>query len=129
MWSYGRDGSSQHPLNFGVYVTARIEGKSISATRVPDYLLRDGKVPVYEQQKLRYKKVSVSHRDGQWVYVDKCLADGDLLITSVIEFPLEGMDITLTNTQEHHLQKQAFQKQAPAQINNELHDSMFVGEK
>lgn len=85
------------PLRFGSYVTADIIGMSVeSASVIPSYLINEGKVPLLDSElKLRFVKVDVIRHDGANAIIGNGLSQGDRLITSALDYPLDGMALAL----------------------------------
>ena len=63
---------------------------------IPRYLLSDNGVAVLdEDNKLRFVNVDVIRQDGRNVIVSNGLKEGDLMITSALNYPLNGMQLAL----------------------------------
>lgn len=94
------DSADQEPLRFGSYVNADIYGITIAqATEVPRYLIDTGRVAILDQEsKLRYINVDVVRNDGANVIVAGGLAQGDRMIISALDFPVDGMELVLEGT-------------------------------
>ncbi len=93
----------QTPLRFGAYVTAEILGKSLaSATLIPRYLVVDNKVAILDSDsKLHYTTVNVVRQEGANVVISAGLLEGDRLIVSALDYPVDGMKLALiTDNQE-----------------------------
>ncbi len=90
-------GNTLPVLRFGTYVTAKIKGVSLSgAALVPGHLLKGNRIATLDNdEKLRFKPVTLYRRQGANVIVTKGLADGDRIITSAIAIPLDGMRLEL----------------------------------
>lgn len=89
--------TARPPLRFGTYVSAKIEGISLpQATLIPRHLVVRSRVPVLDQDnKLQFKTVMVSREQGRDAVITKGLTSGDRVITSALDYPLEGMALTL----------------------------------
>jgi len=87
------------PLRFGSYVNARIIGNSIDqATLVPRHLITNGKVAILDSEsKLHYVAIDIVRQQGSDVIVANGLADGDRLITSALDYPVDGMKLALAS--------------------------------
>jgi RND family efflux transporter MFP subunit len=87
----------QAPLRFGSYVNAQVMGKNIAqATLVPRHLLSNGKVAILdEDSKLLYVAIDIVRQQGNDVVVANGLADGDRLIISALDYPVDGMKLAL----------------------------------
>ncbi len=84
------------PLRFGTYVTASISGVSLpGAVAIPRHLLDGNKVALLDNEsKLRFKEVDIIRRQGTDVVVTN-LQNGDRVITSALDYPVEGMKLSL----------------------------------
>ncbi|WP_448245543.1 efflux RND transporter periplasmic adaptor subunit [Thalassotalea agariperforans] len=91
-------------IRFGAYVNAQISGKKVQDVAViPRYLLSDNGVAVLdEDNKLRFVDVDIIRQDGRNVIVSKGLKEGDLMITSALNYPLNGMQLALAKPTEQH---------------------------
>ncbi|MDO6747885.1 efflux RND transporter periplasmic adaptor subunit [Gilvimarinus sp. 1_MG-2023] len=84
------------PLTFGRYVVAQLAGINLpSAVEINRSLVKDGKVAVLKNGKLHFKPVTVVRHDQGQSVISAGLAQGDQLITTAIEFPVEGMALKL----------------------------------
>lgn len=85
------------PLRFGSYVNAKIMGYNITqATLVPRYLVVNGKVAILDSEsKLHYVAIDIVRQQGSHVVVANGLANGDQLIVSALDYPVDGMKLTL----------------------------------
>ena len=84
------------PLPSGLFVTAEIEGRSVTDVFVvPVMALRDGdRVFVRdEDDRLRVREVSVVRRDRGQVIIDKGLEPGDQVVVSPLRIYSEGMSL------------------------------------
>ncbi|MBU2924076.1 efflux RND transporter periplasmic adaptor subunit [Colwellia sp. 4_MG-2023] len=91
------------PLRFGSYVTAKILGINIEhASIVPQYLVVNEQVALLDSEsKLHYADVNIVRQEGGDVVINKGLLDGDQLIVSSLDYPVEGMKLSLvTDIQE-----------------------------
>lgn len=98
--------SANKAIRFGSYVNAEISGKNIdNAASIPRYLLSDHGVPLLDSDnKLRFVKVDIIRHDGKNVIVSNGLVAGDKLITSALDYPLNGMQLALATTPETELE-------------------------
>lgn len=87
----------QPPIRFGAYVTADIFGINIErASTIPSYLINKGRVPLLdEESKLRFVNIEVIRQDGSNIIVGEGLSHGDRLITSALDYPIDGMALAL----------------------------------
>ena len=85
------------PLRFGSYVKASIVGNEIpSASIIPRHLVINNKVALLDSEStLHYVKVDIARQQGSHVIVVNGLADGDQLITSALDYPINGMKLAL----------------------------------
>jgi RND family efflux transporter MFP subunit len=94
--------SQETPLRFGSYVNARIQGMQVaSAAIVPRHLVVDGKVAVLDtDSKLRYLPITIVRHTGADVVVSSGLAQGDQVIVSALDYPVDGMKLALLTEDE-----------------------------
>ena len=88
--------SNTTPLRFGAYVTANIMGKDAgNVAQIPRHLVIDNKVPLLDSDnKLRFQTIEVLREKGAQVIVSKGLDNGDKLITSALDYPVDGMRLS-----------------------------------
>jgi RND family efflux transporter MFP subunit len=98
------------PLRFGSYVNAHIMGNHITqATLIPRYLVVNGKVAILDDEStLQYVAIDIVRQQGGDV-VANGLTDGDQLIISALDYPVDGMKLALisddkTNETEEELE-------------------------
>ena len=89
--------NNETPIRFGSYVNAKILGLDIAnATTVPRHLVDKGRVAILDSEsKLHYSVLTIVRQDGRNVIVSDGLSDGDQLITSALDYPIEGMKLAL----------------------------------
>ncbi|GAB5382555.1 MAG: efflux RND transporter periplasmic adaptor subunit [Aliiglaciecola sp.] len=90
--------ASGTPLKFGRFVQAEIIGqRGENIVLLPRSVLRlDGTIlTVDEQRNLRINKVSVQRADEDFVYISAGLQVGDLVVTSAVPNPYDGMKVRL----------------------------------
>lgn len=89
------------PLRFGAYVNANIHGVEIAnASVVPNYLVTNSKVALLDDEsKLRYVTVDIVRQDGSNVIISNGLSEGDRIITSALDYPIDGMALSLPKTE------------------------------
>jgi len=96
---YVLQGSTEqrNPLRFGSYVNAEIFGiKLAQATSIPRHLVVNNKVAILDQEsKLRYAEIEVVRQEGANVIVSNGLSDGDQMIISALDYPVDGMKLAL----------------------------------
>jgi len=86
------------PLRFGSYVQAKIQGVDIaSASVVPRYLVINDRIAILDSEsKLHYAEINIVRQQGGDVIVSNGLIDGDRLIISALDYPVDGMKLALT---------------------------------
>lgn len=91
--------SRKKPIRFGAYVNAEILGIEItSATSIPRYLVENSRVAILDAQStLKYMPIDIVRQDGANVIISQGLSQGDQLIVSALDFPVEGMKLVLAN--------------------------------
>ena len=84
-------------LKFGTYINARIQGYSIpQATKIPRFLVKNNKVPTLSKDRtIHFKSIVVFREDEGNVIVSEGLEQDDKLIISALDYPFEGMKVTL----------------------------------
>jgi len=89
--------SDKQAIRYGTYVNATISGINVaSAVLVPRYLVNNSQVAVMDKdKKLRFKNIEILRQQGSQVVVASGLKSGDLIITSALDFPLAGMQLSL----------------------------------
>ena len=90
--------SDVNPLRFGSYVQAKILGVELpKASLLPSYLVVNGTVGLLNNDStLHYVKVDIARQQGSQVIVANGLVDGDQLIVSALDSPVEGMKLSLS---------------------------------
>lgn len=106
---YGLIDEKKHeiPLRFGAYVNAKIKGIELtSATIVPRYLVVDDKIATLDQDnKLQFVAIDIVRQVGRDVIVASGLNEGDQVITSALDYPVNGMKLALPDDEEGDLPK------------------------
>ncbi len=97
------------PLRFGTYVKAQIIGQEIaSASMIPRYLVVNDTVAVLDSEsKLHYAPIDVVRQQGGNVVVSNGLLDGDRLIVSALDYPVDGMKLALASDVEDAEQEES----------------------
>ena len=92
-----QDAPKHNPIRFGSYVTAEIFGISLeSAALLPRYLVDDNRVAVLDtDSKLHYAEITIIRQEGSNVIVTGGLHEGDQLIVSALDYPVDGMKLAL----------------------------------
>ncbi|QFU22773.1 efflux RND transporter periplasmic adaptor subunit [Shewanella eurypsychrophilus] len=89
--------SKKSELRFGTYVTANIAGTQAGdVTVLPRHLIVNGQIAVLgDDKKLTYKTVNVIRQFGAEVVISEGLDQGMNVITSALDYPVEGMQLAL----------------------------------
>jgi RND family efflux transporter MFP subunit len=91
--------SKREPLLLGSFIRAEIEGKTIeNVFQIPRAALKENnKVMIATSDALLHiKSVSVIWKDTEFVYIDKGIEKGDMIIVSNVPAPIEGMPLEIT---------------------------------
>jgi len=111
------------PLRFGSYVNAKIVGSNIAqATMVPRHLVVNGKVAILDSDsRLHYVAIDIVRQQGSNVVVANGLIEGDRLIVSALDYPVDGMKLALVGdeTQLEEKEVEAEEKETQMANNNE----------
>lgn len=93
-------GDSIPPLMMGTFVEAHIQAREIrDVIRLNrDYLRKDETVWMMEEGKLRIKPVEILFQDAQYAYINKGLADNDMVVTTNLSTVVEGSGLRLEET-------------------------------
>ena len=85
------------PLRFGSYVKAEILGIKIpNASLLPRHLVVGNKVALLNNDsKLHYATIEIVRQQGANVVVSSGLVDGDSLIVSALDSPVDGMKLAI----------------------------------
>jgi RND family efflux transporter MFP subunit len=112
--------SRDAPLRFGSYVNAKIMGYDISqATLVPRFLVVNGKVAILDSEsKLNYVTIDIVRQQGSHVVVASGLADGDQLIVSALDYPVDGMKLALVSDESELEEKDVEAEEGETQMAN-----------
>ncbi|WP_415641175.1 efflux RND transporter periplasmic adaptor subunit, partial [Shewanella violacea] len=89
--------SKKSELRFGTYVTANIAGiEAGDVTVLPRHLVVNGQIAVLDaDNKLTYKTVNIIRQFGAEVVISAGLEQGMNVITSALDYPVEGMQLAL----------------------------------
>ncbi|MCC4831784.1 efflux RND transporter periplasmic adaptor subunit [Shewanella sp. 10N.7] len=89
--------SNHKELRYGTYVTAHIGGTHAGQVAVvPRHLIVNGLVATMDKdKKLRYLPVNIIRQDGSNVIISSGLEEGMSIITSALDYPVEGMTVAL----------------------------------
>jgi len=87
------------PLMLGDYVQVHISGKQIkNSVRVPLEWLRDESIVwTVQDGMLTFNTVTILHEDREYAYITAGLSAGDVIVTSDISVPVEGMKIRISD--------------------------------
>jgi len=90
------------PIRFGSYVSAEILGVSLeSAAVLPRYLVDNSRVAILDSDsKLHYVEITIARQEGSNVIVTSGLHEGDQLIVSALDYPIDGMKLSLQGSKK-----------------------------
>jgi RND family efflux transporter MFP subunit len=110
------DASNIVPLRFGAYVKAEILGVEIAhASILPRYLVVDDKVALLDNDsKLHYATIELVRQQGANVVISNGLFDGDRLIVSALDYPVDGMKLALISDKKE--QQDPLDKKTQVQV-------------
>jgi len=93
--------SEQSPIRFGSYVTANIIGISLDRAAVlPRYLVNNNRVAILDiDSKLHYVDIIIARQEGANVIVTGGVNEGDQLIVSALDYPIDGMKLSLQGSE------------------------------
>jgi len=96
------DSSKHNPIRFGSYVTAEILGLSLAnASLLPRYLVDNNRVAILNaESKLQYADITIARQQGADVIVTSGLQEGDKLIVSALDYPIDGMKLALQGSDD-----------------------------
>ena len=95
-------GENSTPLRFGSYVQAKILGIEIAnASIVPRYLVVNNRIAILDHEsKLHYAEIDIVRHQGGDVIVSNGLLNGDRLIVSALDYPVDGMKLALAGDKD-----------------------------
>ena len=96
-------GNNVPPLPMGTFVTAQIEGKTVTdAIRVPRHALRGNSELMFvdADDRLRIRAVDVLRMEGGYAYIAEGVEVGDRISLTAIESPVNGMLVRVEETSE-----------------------------
>jgi RND family efflux transporter MFP subunit len=98
--------AAKSELRYGSYVTAQIKGSHANNVAiVPRHLVVNGQIATLnDDNTLRYQSVDIIRQQGANVVIAEGLGERAKLITSALDYPLEGMKLALPK--DKLLQKQ-----------------------
>ncbi len=91
------------PLPMGTFVTAQIEGRTVTdAIRVPRYALRGNSELMFvdSEDRLRIQAVDVLRMEDGYAYIAKGVEEGDRISLTAIESPVNGMPVRVEETSD-----------------------------
>ena len=110
------------PLRFGSYVQAKILGVEVAnASIVPRYLVVNNRVAILDNEsKLHYANINIVRQQGGNVVVSNGLIDGDKLIVSALDYPVDGMKLMLASDepQEQNNEDETSSEEVETQVVN-----------
>jgi RND family efflux transporter MFP subunit len=108
------------PLRFGSYVNAKIVGNHVAqATMVSRHLVINGKVAILDSDsQLHYVAIDIVRQQGNKVIVANGLANGDRLIVSALDFPVDGMKLALLGDETQLEEKEVETEENETQMAN-----------
>ena len=107
------------PIRYGSYVNAKILGLDIAqATSVPRHLVENDRVAILDSEsKLHYSEITIVRQDGRNVIISNGLVDGDQLIVSALDYPIDGMKLALLSDEtEQNSEEQADDAESATQV-------------
>ncbi len=111
-------GVNESPLRFGSYVQAKILGVEVAnASAVPRYLVVNDRVAIFDNEsKLHYAQINIIRQQGGNVIVSNGLLDGDKLIVSALDYPVDGMKLALAGDKVEETQDEILDEEAETQV-------------
>lgn len=98
---YGIQNGVDHVLPFGSFVSATLEGTALpQAARIPRAVLQGNRVPLIKDSKLAFSEVDVARHEGKFSIVRAGLDEGDQLVITPLDHPIEGMPLQLSEDSE-----------------------------
>lgn len=91
------------PLPVGSFVSATIAGEPAeNVIRVPRAVVRgsDELLFIDQDNKLRIRKVTIVRSDAQYMYIGDGAAPGERISATVLEMPVNGMDVRTSDQQQ-----------------------------
>lgn len=114
------------PLRFGSYVQAKILGVEIAnASIVPRYLVTNNRLAILDKEsKLHYAEIDIVRQQDGNVIVSNGLLDGDKLIVSALDYPVDGMKLALAGdeSEKQDTPDETSDKNAETQVANNESD-------
>ncbi|QYJ91802.1 efflux RND transporter periplasmic adaptor subunit [Shewanella halotolerans] len=109
---YGLKDNKQ-PLRYGSYITAQIHGSQAQdVTTIARHLVVNDKVAIMTPENtLAFKSVDILRQQGTQVVIGDGLDDGMRLITSALDYPIEGMKLALAEDKQTPTRDEAVAEQ------------------
>ena len=88
------------PLAVGMYVEAEIEGREFAQIAVVPRVALRGRNQVMvidDDNRVRFREVEILRSTTESIYVERGLAEGELVAVSTIDSPTDGMLVQVTN--------------------------------
>ena len=101
------------PLRFGAYVNAEVLGIEVAgATSIPRHLVVNNRIALLDQEStLRYVDIEIVRQEDANVIVSNGISDGDQLIVSALDYPIDGMKLALPGDESESTEDQAAETQ------------------
>ncbi|AOW77513.1 efflux transporter periplasmic adaptor subunit [Colwellia sp. PAMC 20917] len=105
--------TKHNPIRFGSYVKAEIFGISLNrAALLPRYLVSNNRVAILDaDSKLHYADIIITRQEGSNVIVTGGLNEGDQLIVSALDYPVDGMKLALQGSKSEVINQDALETQ------------------
>lgn len=96
------DTGQKNPLKIGSFVTAKIKGRQVeNLVKLPRVAFKDlDRILVSDKDnKLYYRDLNVVRAESEFVYVDAGIEQGDRVVLTSIESPVQGMALRIEGEQ------------------------------
>jgi RND family efflux transporter MFP subunit len=105
--------NKHNPIRFGSYVKAEIFGISLNrAALLPRYLVSNNRVAILDaDSKLHYADIIIARQEGSNVIVTNGLKEGDQLIVSALDYPVDGMKLALQGSKSEVINQNELETQ------------------
>ncbi|MBA6352283.1 MULTISPECIES: efflux RND transporter periplasmic adaptor subunit [unclassified Colwellia] len=105
--------NKHNPIRFGSYVKAEIFGISLNrAALLPRYLVSNNRVAILDADStLHYADIIIARQEGSNVIVTDGLKEGDQLIVSALDYPVDGMKLALQGSKSEVINQDALETQ------------------
>ncbi|HIP75953.1 MAG TPA: efflux RND transporter periplasmic adaptor subunit [Psychromonas hadalis] len=97
----------KQPLRYGAYVSAEIKGNEVEGVSVvARHLLTNNTIAIVDaENKIHFQPVHVVRIVGSQLYISEGLEAGMKVVTSAIDYPLEGMKVKIRADQTSQKEK------------------------